>query len=338
MDNLAAAMHAQGEVTAARALQNSVVAAFRRLRGDHHADTLLAMNNLAATMATQGDLIGARILQEQVLDNSRRTLGPEHFSTRLVKQNLASTLKSQGISTRAAGSGCVHCLKHLEQETADHVFPRSWYSDRTPGTVQRWTVPSCPSCNRKLALAEKDLMVTMALCKSSMDRTESGTSDRALRAIGIGAGDLSEKEKSHREKYQRKILSRVVPYGMVKGIIPSLRGDDVGERNDMEPVAILTIDLINPVAEKIVRGLEFKLAGRYIEPPLSLRCFVVPPEKIHVLDYVFEKNTELEFGPGLKVIRAVPTDNQVIAMYRIIIWDVLTVDVAVGHFSARQPL
>jgi hypothetical protein len=178
-------------------------------------------------------------------------------------------------------------------------------------------------------------MVTMALCKRGMDGAGSGTSARALRAIGIGAGDLSEKEKSHREKYRRKILSRVVPYGMVKGFIPSLRGDDPKERpaDDMEPVAILTIDLIAPVAEKIARGLEFKLAGRYIERPLSLRCFVVSPEQTHVLDYVFEKNTELEFGPGLRVLRAVPNDNEVISMYRIIIWNVLTVDVAVGHFS-----
>jgi hypothetical protein len=274
-------------------------------------------------------------LQEQVLYKSRQALGPEHFSTRVVKQNLASTLKSEGIGTATAGNKCVHCLEDLEQETADHVFPRSWYSDRTPGTIQRWTVPSCPRCNRRLALAEKDLLVTMALCKTGMDGAEAGTSARALRAIGIDAGDLSEKEKSHREQYRRKILSRVVTYGMVKGFIPSIIGDDPsGQRaEDSEPVAILTIDLIAPVAEKIVRGLEFKLTGRYIEQPLSLRCFVVPPDKVHVLDYVFEKSTELKFGPGLKVLRAVPTDNEIIAMYRIMIWDALTVDVAVGRFS-----
>jgi hypothetical protein len=101
----------------------------------------------------------------------------------------------------------------------------------------------------------------------------------------------------------------------------------------MAPVAILTIGLVAPVAEKIVRGLEFKLVGRYIEPPLSLKCFVVPPEKIHALDDVFEKSTDLEFGPGLRVLRAVPMDNEIFAMYRIIIWKALTVDVAVGRLS-----
>jgi hypothetical protein len=39
-----------------------------------------------------------------------------------VNSSVASTLKSQRIGTAAAGSKCVHCLEHLEEETADHVF------------------------------------------------------------------------------------------------------------------------------------------------------------------------------------------------------------------------
>jgi hypothetical protein len=121
------------------------------------------MSNLAVTMADQGDLLGARILEERVLEISRRLMGPEHFHTLRVKQNLASILESEGIRS-GTGRRCVHCLEPLERETADHIIPRSWYSDNTPDRIQRWTVPSCPCCNKKLGAAEKDLMVAMALC------------------------------------------------------------------------------------------------------------------------------------------------------------------------------
>jgi len=97
------------------------------------------------------------------------------------------------------------------------------------------------------------------LPEAGEDGTASGMSAKALRAIGIGTSDLSEVEASHREKYRRKILSRVVPYGVVKRVLPGLQcgqpnGSPAAGIDDMAPVAILTIGLIAPVAEKIVRG------------------------------------------------------------------------------------
>jgi hypothetical protein len=155
-------------------------------------------------------------------------------------------------------------------------------------------------------------------------------SSKALRALGIGTSGLSEKEETHRKKYRRKILSLVVPYGYALAAFP---GSGVGKAplDKMEPVLLLTTDLVAPVAEKIVRGLEFKLVGRYIEPPLSLKTFIVPSEKLHVLDDIFESATELEFGPGFKIRRAIPDDADIIAMYRITMWKTLTIDIAVGR-------
>jgi tetratricopeptide (TPR) repeat protein len=329
IDNLAAAMYSQKDLAGARRLQEDVLAAFRRVLGEGHRDTLLAMNNLAVTMADQGDLLGARILEERALDISRQVMGPEHFDTLRAKQNLASILKSEGIGSET-GRRCVHCLEHLERETADHIIPRSWYPDGTPASVQRWTVPSCKPCNKRLGAAEKDLMVAIALCIEDGDTGPSGMSSRALRALGIGTTGLSEKEESHRKKYRHKILSRVVPYGYALAAFPG-SGRGKPPRDKMEPVLLLTMDMVGPVAEKIVRGLEFKLAGRYIEPPLSLKTFIVPLEKLHEMDDIFENATELEFGPGFKIRRAVPRDAEIIAMYRIAIWKTLTIDVAVGR-------
>jgi hypothetical protein len=295
---------------------------------------LLAMNNLAVTLADQGDLLGGRLLAERALDVSRRVMGPEHFDTLRVKHNLASILKSDGIGS-LTGKRCVHCLELLEQETADHIIPRSWYPDGTPESVQRWTVPSCPGCNRRLGQAEKEFMIALALCYTGAEADASGIRSRALRAIAIGVEGLLEKEKGHRMRLRRRILSRVVPFGLVKDVgVPrslDVKRPVVHPFGDMEPVMILTLDLIAPVAEKMVRGLEFKLTGRYIEPPLLLKTFIVPPEELHELDDIFEGTTGLEFGSGFKVLRAIPLSSETIAIYRITIWNVYIIHVEVGR-------
>jgi tetratricopeptide (TPR) repeat protein len=336
MDNLAAVLHSQKDLAPARKLQEYVLAGFRRLLGDSHRDTLLAMNNLAVTMADQGDLLGARILLERAIDRSRQSIGPEHFDTLRARQNLTSILQSQGIGA-AAGRRCVHCLELLKDETADHLVPRSWYPDDTPDSVQRWTVPSCSQCNKRLGEAEKAFMVTIALCDLGDNTEASDVRSRALRAIGIDATGLSERETRHRERYKRKILSRVVPYAAVKGRIPLLPGtkEFTQPPDDMEPVMLLTMEIVAPVAEKIARGLEFKLTGRYIQPPLSIKTFIVPADKVHELDDVFDGSAELQFGPGCKILRAIPHDNEVIAMYRIVIWKTLLIDVAIGRFAEK---
>jgi uncharacterized protein (DUF2267 family) len=85
-----------GDFRSARALQEQVLKAHRRLLGPEHPDTLKAMNNLAQTLKAQGDLGAARALQEQVLEARRRLLGPEHPDTLTAMGNLASTLWEQG--------------------------------------------------------------------------------------------------------------------------------------------------------------------------------------------------------------------------------------------------
>jgi len=52
----------------------------------------------------------------------------------------------------------IHCLRSTKATEADHVFPRPWYPDSTPQSVQRWTAPSCQYCNRKFGQLEKGLV------------------------------------------------------------------------------------------------------------------------------------------------------------------------------------
>jgi hypothetical protein len=96
LNNLAGTLRAQGDLAGARALQEKVLEARRRVLGEEHPDTLTSMGNLASTLRAQGDLAGARALQEKVLEAHRRVLGEEHPDTLISLNNLASTLWNQG--------------------------------------------------------------------------------------------------------------------------------------------------------------------------------------------------------------------------------------------------
>jgi hypothetical protein len=72
------------------------LAAYRRVLGDDHPDTLHSMSNLAATRLDLGDLDGARDLQEQALVARRRVLGDNHPDTLRSIDNLAQVRRLLG--------------------------------------------------------------------------------------------------------------------------------------------------------------------------------------------------------------------------------------------------
>ena len=96
MGNLGTTLHAQGNLSAARELQQQVLAIQRRVLGEEHPHTLTSMGNLASTLWAQGDLPAARELEQQVLVIRRRVLGQEHSDTLASMNNLATTLRAEG--------------------------------------------------------------------------------------------------------------------------------------------------------------------------------------------------------------------------------------------------
>ncbi len=68
----------------------------KRVLGEEHPDTLLAMANLASTYWDQGRWKDAEELQLQVLTSQKRVLGEEHPDTLSAMGNLASTYWNQG--------------------------------------------------------------------------------------------------------------------------------------------------------------------------------------------------------------------------------------------------
>ena len=100
--------------------------------------------------------------------------------------------RQQPIVRRPKSDGrCTHCREPLTKSTKDHVFPSSWYPDTTPEDVQRWTAPSCESCNGHFDELEKDLLVFLACCIDPTKPAAQGLYERARRTMGIGVDGLA---------------------------------------------------------------------------------------------------------------------------------------------------
>jgi 5-methylcytosine-specific restriction endonuclease McrA len=239
-------------------------------------------------------------------------------------------------STNQKQGRCVHCLRLSDAITADHVPSRSWYPDTTPETVQRWTVPACPECNNHLGQLEKDLLIRLALCIDPHSPAASGIAAAALRALGIDAEELSEKERGHREKLRARIRAELMPQAEtaeLPGKIPGL-GPAHDEPSDWAigiPWAALSI-----IAEKIARGCEYKLKERYIEPPYGLRTAV--SESGMVPEELLPGITVFDLGPGCKIQRLFAMEDHNLVCYWITFWGTLNLKVVVDQETYLQTI
>lgn len=218
---------------------------------------------------------------------------------------------------------CIHCLKLTESPEADHVFPDSWYPDSTPPTVQRWTAPSCPECNRKLGQLEHDLLLRLVLSTDPDSEAASGLAARVFRSLGLDVEGLPEKEKTIRDGLRAKIRSELIPQGEVAelpGRIPGL-GPALGDPQG--PALFIPWAALSIMAEKIARGCEYKYKNRcrLVEHPYDIRTFI---EDSGVVPEPFASSGRiLDFGPGCKVKRVFVDEDPNIVHYWISIWNTL---------------
>jgi hypothetical protein len=228
---------------------------------------------------------------------------------------------------------CVHCLRFTDDITDDHVFPNSWYPETTPATVQRWTVPCCGPCNENLGAMESDLLVRMALCLDPKSEAAKGVREKALRSLGINAGELAPKEREHRENRRLKLKAEFIPVTageQMPGAIPGL-AQQPGPAESVVPIAWAGLSII---AEKIARGCEYKEMGKkFVEPPYEVRTCVSEPDVVgpQFLPHRMVNRTVIDFGPGCQVIRISPIEDENIVRYRILIWGTLCLGAFLDH-------
>lgn len=224
---------------------------------------------------------------------------------------------------------CVHCLRFTDDITDDHVFPDSWYPENTPTTVQRWTVPCCRPCNKNLGMLESDLLVRLALCLDPKSEATKGISEKALRSLGIDAGELAPKEREHRENRRLKLKAELIPSApgeRTPATIPGLVQKPGMAAEYVVPIPWAGLSII---AEKIARGCEYKLRSKkFIEPPYAVRTRV---SGLDIDSQFLSHRTVIDFGPGCQVIRIFAADDENVVKYRILIWGTLCLHVFLDH-------
>lgn len=215
---------------------------------------------------------------------------------------------------------CIHCLIPLTKSTKDHVFPRSWYTDDTSLKIQRWTIPSCQNCNGKFGKLEEELFIRLAPCINPSKAEASGISRKLLRTFGIGE-DISENERSIRKKKLESILQEVRPYEGQKPF-PGLGLHD-GYPPEIQKIIPVPVDYLIPVLEKIFRGTEYILGGRYIQPPHEIKIYHVDEEPTEVTKLIEKFGYSTSLGPGFIIQRAASSVGDLVILYKAIIWGIL---------------
>ncbi len=230
--------------------------------------------------------------------------------------------------TAVALARCIHCLSETDSPELDHVFPKSWYPDTTPKTVQRWTAPSCPKCNRAFGQLEHDLFLRMIFCVDSKSDAAAGLAAKALRTMGLDAEGLSDEEKRRREATLKKIRSELVRTEELEdkpGKIPGLGPPEGVEspRSILIPYAGLSL-----MAEKIVRGCEYRINNRFVEPPYTVCTFIANAEVVFPEAMVTGVKS-IDFGPGCQIKRIFAAETPKVVRYWITIWGALRFSVLI---------
>lgn len=214
---------------------------------------------------------------------------------------------------------CVHCLQHSDDITYDHAFPVFWYPSDTPERVQRARVPSCYSCNNRLGAIEQEVGILMWACIDPSKPQARGLRQKVMEHFGIGANNLTPKEKVIREKLKKKFLERMYPYNSSMKPFPGFGPHKNFSIKKQRAIDIPT-DKLYIVAEKVIRALEYRQGGRYIETPYKLEIFpAIRESELPTLVSMIEKLPVNQHGPGFEIRRAATTDGEEI-LYRIEFW------------------
>lgn len=241
---------------------------------------------------------------------------------------------------------CVHCLGEFPEAemTEDHVPPRCWYPDTTPSAIQYLKVPSCNECNGDYGKMERDLLIRFGLCVEPGKSETSGLAERALRTLGIDAGDLSETERGHRDRARARIRKELMlPSDVSETFIRGLgRPESSAPEVSALPIAYADLSLI---AEKMARGCEYRRARRYVELPYGLRTFIGDPAAFSsapakLLSEVGGEEVRFDLGPGFKVTYVFSPQHPSNVAYWFLLWGTLCLSVLVTReetLKAAEP-
>jgi len=202
---------------------------------------------------------------------------------------------------------CIHCLNYFDELTKDHIFPESWYPDSTPLSMEKWVVPSCPSCNNKLGEIESELYKKFALCMNSSDIASSGISEKVIRQY-FSLPEEDNRTKGRKLANLKKLFKNVKWFDNDK--LPNNIAKNFGNiaPNSKKSILInIPPELLNPFCEKIIRGLEFKLMGKLINNDRKIQFLHLPDsteflsQELAELNNAFRNGPKIDRGPGFLI-------------------------------------
>ena len=225
---------------------------------------------------------------------------------------------------------CIHCLTYHNKLTEDHIFPRSWYPKSTLPNTEKWTVPSCEKCNKKLGKAEEELFNRLAICLDRNDLPASGLSEKFLNNLSPFQKD--ERKVGRAKKLLLETVKNFISYPYEDDNESVLEGGTPKDGVRSRLMIRIPTDKLLLVGEKIIRGLEFKIRNRLIENDRDLYVVAVKANNKKILELVnnWEKllvATEKNVcrGPGFIMRYGInPVDDNWI-LYNVKIWNHLNI-------------
>lgn len=223
---------------------------------------------------------------------------------------------------------CIHCLETPDEVTYDHAIPKRWYSDQFSKSVTKPKAPACYKCNQELGRKEKLLSHIMWMCMPEDHPLTPELRERVYRAWGMALDgkpleDLSNDERRRRLNYAREMYSKTSLAGELdeRRILPGFSFHP-GLPKEKQRFTKIDYDLIQDVAKKVVRGLEYTYQNqhRYIELPYRLEVHF--PSKSQPPELELIRNLSHIFKDGTNTIqRGIAPTEPLEPIYIIRLWD-----------------
>ncbi len=231
---------------------------------------------------------------------------------------------------------CVYCLNYFEELTKDHIFPKSWYPDSTPKDIEKWVAPACFECNNRLGKIEEELYKKIAVCVGFENIAASGISEDVIRKLiplSTEKGISRMRKGADLEKIIKdSIHTEDVPKGLMRNFGPTVPGKSMVLR-------VSVSKLLDPFANKLVRGLEFKLKNKLIKDDRKIKT--IHPVVRNIINSELEKlnaflrvnGIKVNRGPGFTVHHA--EDIYGSTLYHVVIWGKFEIWIAVSGSNIK---
>lgn len=217
---------------------------------------------------------------------------------------------------------CIHCFEFRSDLTWDHILPRSYYSKTGPQDFEKWCAPACPGCNGRLGKIEEDFLTRVALSLNPRPDVSSPTaeiSQRMLRSMNPMAGKNESDQEFRRRKAIKYFRQISRAESDQQGIFPNF-GFHVGWKPEEQYAIIIPSELPETFAHKVLRGLEYCNANRYLDDAWQVTISFTEEEKVLDVVQLIRTAERVAVAPDFVFYRF-PAPDETAVLYEVRIWD-----------------